>query len=71
VFAIKPSGIPYEKLSPKDMVIVDFDGETVEGILRPSSDTQTHAILYKYWNKIYQNFLSKIKWLVMKIAHVD
>jgi L-ribulose-5-phosphate 4-epimerase len=52
VFAIKPSGIPYEKLSPKDMVIVDFDGITVEGRLRPSSDTKTHAVLYKHWNKI-------------------
>ena len=52
VFAIKPSGIPYEKLSPADMVIVDFDGKTVEGSLRPSSDTLTHAVLYKHWEKI-------------------
>lgn len=52
VFAIKPSGIPYEDLSPADMVIVDFDGKTVEGKLRPSSDTLTHAVLYKHWDKI-------------------
>lgn len=52
VFAIKPSGVPYEKLSPADMVIVDFDGKTVEGTLRPSSDTLTHAVLYKHWEKI-------------------
>lgn len=50
VFAIKPSGVPYEELSPAKMVIVDFDGNTIEGDLRPSSDTLTHAVLYKHWN---------------------
>ncbi|SDC03603.1 L-ribulose-5-phosphate 4-epimerase [Pedobacter soli] len=52
VFAIKPSGVPYEDLTPEKMVIVDFEGETVEGSLRPSSDTQTHAVLYKHWEDI-------------------
>src|SRR3989337_3707426 len=52
VFAIKPSGVPYEDLSPEKMVIVDFDGKIVEGKLRPSSDTKTHAVLYKHWPKI-------------------
>jgi L-ribulose-5-phosphate 4-epimerase len=52
VFAIKPSGVPYEELSAEKMVIVDFDGKTVEGSLRPSSDTKTHAVLYKHWEKI-------------------
>lgn len=52
VFAIKPSGVPYEELTPEKMVIVDFDGVTVEGSLRPSSDTKTHAVLYKHWDKI-------------------
>jgi L-ribulose-5-phosphate 4-epimerase len=52
VFAIKPSGVPYEDLSPSKMVIVDFEGKTVEGDLRPSSDTLTHAVLYKHWEKI-------------------
>ena len=52
VFAIKPSGVPYEKLSPDKMVIVDFDGKTIEGSLRPSSDTQTHAVLYLHWEGI-------------------
>jgi len=37
VLAIKPSGVPYEKLSADKMVIVDFDGKTIEGSLRPSS----------------------------------
>jgi L-ribulose-5-phosphate 4-epimerase len=52
VFAIKPSGVPYDQLTPESMVIVDFDGNTVEGSLRPSSDTKTHAVLYKHWEKI-------------------
>ncbi len=52
VFAIKPSGVPYEELTPSKMVIVDFDGEVVEGNLHPSSDTKTHSILYKHWDKI-------------------
>lgn len=52
VFAIKPSGVPYTDLSANDMVIVDFEGKTVKGKLRPSSDTLTHAVLYKHWDKI-------------------
>ncbi len=52
VFAIKPSGVAYEALSPEKMVIVDFDGNTVEGTLNPSSDTKTHAVLYKHWDSI-------------------
>ena len=52
VFAIKPSGVEYERLSPKKMVIVDFDASVVEGKLRPSSDTKTHAVLYRHWEKI-------------------
>jgi L-ribulose-5-phosphate 4-epimerase len=52
VFAIKPSGVPYEDLSPEKMVIVDFDGNVVKGKLRPSSDTKTHAVLYKQWPTI-------------------
>ncbi len=52
VFAIKPSGVAYDQLSPDKMVIVDFDGKTVEGNLRPSSDTKTHAVLYKHWENI-------------------
>jgi L-ribulose-5-phosphate 4-epimerase len=52
VFAIKPSGVPYEDLSVEKMVVVDFDGEIVRGELRPSSDTLTHAVLYKEWEKV-------------------
>lgn len=49
VFAIKPSGVAYDSLRPDDIVIVDYDGNVVEGTLRPSSDTKTHALLYKTW----------------------
>ncbi len=52
VFAIKPSGVPYHELSPEKMVIADFDGKVVSGKLRPSSDTLTHAVLYKHWKHI-------------------
>lgn len=52
VFAIKPSGVPYEDLKVEDMVIVDFDGNIIAGNLRPSSDTKTHAVLYKEWAHI-------------------
>ncbi len=52
VFAIKPSGVPYSGLSEDKMVIVDFDGKSVEGNLRPSSDTLTHAVLYKNFGTI-------------------
>lgn len=52
VFAIKPSGVPYEELSPEKMVIVDLEAKVVEGNLRPSSDTNTHAVLYKHWENI-------------------
>jgi L-ribulose-5-phosphate 4-epimerase len=46
VFAIKPSGVDYAALSPDDMVVVDLEGRTAEGALRPSSDTPTHRRLF-------------------------
>ncbi len=52
VFAIKPSGVPYDDLEPRKMVVVDFDGRIVQGNLKPSSDTKTHAVLYKNWPNI-------------------
>ncbi len=52
VFAIKPSGIDYDSLQPRDMVIVDFEGRVVQGDMRPSSDTKTHAVLYKHWQHV-------------------
>lgn len=47
VVAIKPSGVGYAVLRPADMVLVDLEGRTVEGRLRPSSDTPTHLVLYR------------------------
>jgi L-ribulose-5-phosphate 4-epimerase len=47
VFAIKPSGVPYDALRPEDMVVLDLDGGVVEGKLRPSSDMPTHLALYR------------------------
>src|SRR5260370_41755536 len=44
---IKPSGIPYDRLRPADLVITNLNGKIVEGKLRPSSDFPTHLVLYK------------------------
>ena len=52
LFAIKPSGVPYEELKPGDMVLVDMDGKVVEGDLNPSSDTATHLVLYRNFPNI-------------------
>lgn len=49
VFAIKPSGVEYDRLTPDDMVVVDLEGKVVEGKLRPSSDTNTHVVLYTHF----------------------
>ena len=47
VFAIKPSGVDYDKLTPDSMVLVDLEGNIIEGSLKPSSDTKTHQVLYR------------------------
>ena len=52
LFAIKPSGVDYDKLTPDDMVIVDLNGNKVEGKYNPSSDTATHVELYKAFPEI-------------------
>ncbi|MEO2038479.1 MAG: L-ribulose-5-phosphate 4-epimerase AraD [Martelella sp.] len=52
VFAIKPSGVDYADLAPENMVIVDFEGEIVEGNMRPSSDTPTHRRLFLAFEEI-------------------
>lgn len=51
-FAIKPSGVDYDKLKPEDMVIVDLNGNKIEGKYNPSSDTATHVELYKAFTNI-------------------
>jgi L-ribulose-5-phosphate 4-epimerase len=50
--AIKPSGVPYEAMTPVDIVITDLDGKIVDGKLRPSSDLATHLELYKHFTHI-------------------
>lgn len=52
LFVIKPSGVDYDKLTPDDMVVMDLEGNRVEGTLNPSSDTKTHLILYNRFPKI-------------------
>ena len=52
LFVIKPSGVAYEKLTPEDMVVMDLDGNRIEGSYKPSSDTATHIELYKAFPKI-------------------
>lgn len=51
-FAIKPSGVDYEKLTPEDMVLMDLNGNKVEGKYNPSSDTPTHLELYRAFPNI-------------------
>ena len=52
LFVIKPSGVEYEDLKPEDMVVVDLEGNRVEGKMNPSSDTATHLELYKAFPEI-------------------
>lgn len=52
VFAIKPSGVAYDALDPESMVVLDLDGALIEGKLKPSSDTETHRILYREFPNI-------------------
>lgn len=52
LFVIKPSGVPYDELKPEDMVVMDLEGNKVEGKYNPSSDTPTHVELYKVFPEI-------------------
>ena len=52
LFVIKPSGVEYDKLRPEDMVVVDLQGNKVEGEYNPSSDTATHVVLYNEFPNI-------------------
>lgn len=49
---IKPSGVPYDRMKPEHMVVLDASGKQVEGDLRPSSDAPTHVILYRHFSDI-------------------
>jgi L-ribulose-5-phosphate 4-epimerase len=50
--AIKPSGVPYDTMTPADLVITDLDGKVVEGAMKPSSDLATHLLLYREFPSI-------------------
>ena len=52
LFVIKPSGVDYDQLKPSDMVVMDLEGNRVEGEMNPSSDTATHLELYKAFGEI-------------------
>jgi L-ribulose-5-phosphate 4-epimerase len=52
VFAVKPSGLDYSAMKVGDMVVVDFEGNIIEGSLRPSSDTPTHCRLFQAFTGI-------------------
>lgn len=52
VIAIKPSGVPYDRMTPEDMVLLRPDGTLVEGGLRPSSDTATHLAIYRAFDRV-------------------
>ena len=52
IVAIKPSGVPYDQLSPDKLVLLDLDGKVIEGNLKPSSDTPTHLELYRNFKDI-------------------
>jgi len=52
LFVIKPSGVAYDRLGVEDLVVVDFEGRKVEGRWNPSSDTPTHAVLYRAFESI-------------------
>lgn len=49
---IKPSGVPYDRLKAEDMAVVDLEGRQIEGKLNPSSDTPTHLVLYRCFEKV-------------------
>ena len=49
---IKPSGVPYEELKAEDLVVIDLDGNQVEGKLKPSSDTSTHLVIYRNFKQV-------------------
>ena len=52
LFVIKPSGVEYDELKPSDMVVMDLQGNKVEGDMNPSSDTKTHLVLYNAFPQV-------------------
>jgi L-ribulose-5-phosphate 4-epimerase len=52
IIAIKPSGVPYETMKWEDMVLVDLEGNVVDSVYKPSSDTSTHLVIYKHFSDV-------------------
>ncbi len=53
LIVIKPTGFRYDKLTPADLIVMDVDGQCLEGNLKPSSDTETHLYMYKHRSDIH------------------
>ncbi|WP_193433341.1 L-ribulose-5-phosphate 4-epimerase [Virgibacillus necropolis] len=64
IIIIKPSGVPYQSMTPENMVVTDLDGNVVEDNLKPSSDLSTHVVLYKNFPKINAVVHTHSKWAV-------
>ena len=70
-FVIKPSGVDYDKLTPDDMVVMDLEGNKIEGDLKPSSDTPTHLELYKKYPDIGGIVHTRFTERLMRIISLD
>ncbi len=65
LIVIKPSGVKYDVMTPEDMVVIDMDGNVVEGKLRPSSDTPTHCELYRRFDTLGGVVHTHSRWAVI------
>ena len=61
LFVIKPSGVDYETMTPDDMVVMDLNGNKVEGKLNPSSDTPTHVEILEFYSKSQHELVYQMK----------
>ena len=72
IVVIKPSGVPYEKLEARHLVVLDLDGNVIEGTYRPSSDTATHLELYRQFPEIGGIVHTHSRWAtIWAQAHQD
>ena len=71
LFVIKPSGVPYEKMTADDMVVMDLNGNKVEGKLNPSSDTPTHLELYRNFENIGGSYSQQGDYLLPNLTLLD
>ena len=70
LFVIKPSGVDYDKLTPEMMVVMDLNGNKVEGNLNPSSDTATHLELYKAFPEIGGIVHTHSSYATLSLIHI-